>query len=62
MLESSNSPSPVYNPTTAKDLKRTAARVSLYDLLLLHEHFHPKKLRALCGSKSIYAISGMIQR
>jgi hypothetical protein len=47
----SNSPSPVYNPTTAKDLKRTAARVSLYDLLLLREHFHPKKLRALCGSE-----------
>jgi hypothetical protein len=47
-----DSPSPIDNPTIAKDPKRIAANGSLSGLLLLSVHpFHPNLLPALCYGK-----------
>jgi hypothetical protein len=57
------SPSPTCIPTTAKDLKRIAARVSRFSgpLLLVH-HFHPNYLQPLCCLKSLHVLTGATRR
>jgi hypothetical protein len=58
-----HSPSPIYNPTIAKDLKRVATNGFLSDLLLLQllQPFHPilsSKLDVDVSDRIIISIDG----
>jgi hypothetical protein len=61
--DTSDLPSPTYNPTIAKDPKRIAAKVSLSDLVLKLVHpFHPELSPALCCSKKwLYVLKDATQ-